>query len=99
MQISGDRYSYYNISSTEACLGRLKNHSLLIFLIDRFEYMEKYGSALVSCNSTDQLIWKDQICDGKEDCMNGEDEKDCRSCKKASFHLQALLSGSWGGQL
>ena len=43
--------------------------------------MKNYGHGLVSCNSTDQLIWKDQICDGKQDCMNNEDEKGCNACK------------------
>ncbi|XP_066916413.1 uncharacterized protein [Clytia hemisphaerica] len=24
------------------------------------------------------MIWKDQICDGKQDCLNNEDEENCR---------------------
>ena len=43
--------------------------------------MKNFGDALISCNSTDQLIWKDQICDGKQDCMNNEDEEGCSGCE------------------
>lgn len=53
-------------------------------LSDRQLYMNMFGSSLVSCNSTDQMIWKDQICDGKQDCLNNDDEKDCENCKRYS---------------
>ncbi|XP_066930828.1 uncharacterized protein [Clytia hemisphaerica] len=61
---------------------------------DRQLYMNMFGSSLVSCNSTDQMIWKDQICDGKQDCLNNDDEKDCENffCRYSFDHNQVLWS-------
>ena len=50
--------------------------------------MNTFGSSLVSCNSTDQLIWKDQICDGYRDCLNNDDEKECKTRKKNFFKAE-----------
>ena len=26
-------------------------------------------------------VWNDQICDGRNDCIDGEDEKQCNTCE------------------
>ncbi|XP_066910262.1 uncharacterized protein [Clytia hemisphaerica] len=74
----GERPSYTLIDKTWCgSLPELRKSDCDSMCPDRFDYMKEYGSALVSCNSTDQLIWKDQLCDGKQNCINGEDEQDC----------------------
>ncbi|XP_066920875.1 uncharacterized protein [Clytia hemisphaerica] len=42
------------------------------------EFVAKFGHLVIMCNATGQYIWKDQICDGKEDCVNSEDETNCK---------------------
>ena len=38
-------------------------------------------------------VWNDQICDGRNDCIDGEDEKQCNTCKilLLEYHEEAHL--------
>uniref|UniRef100_A0A7M5WI02 G-protein coupled receptors family 2 profile 2 domain-containing protein n=2 Tax=Clytia hemisphaerica TaxID=252671 RepID=A0A7M5WI02_9CNID len=44
---------------------------------DKEKILAKYEKYLVSCNSSNQYVWIDQICDSYKDCINGEDERNC----------------------
>ena len=45
------------------------------------DFLAKFGDLVIKCNATDQYIWKDQICDGKQDCLDSEDETNCNNSK------------------
>ena len=48
----------------------------------------------VSCNSTTHCIAPNWVCNGYEDCSNGEDELDCPSPEERRCKGQLLDGGS-----
>ena len=52
--------------------------------IDKDEFVSKFGNIMVICNASNVYIWDDQICDGRKDCVDGEDEHKCNTCKLVS---------------
>ena len=43
-------------------------------------FLTEFGNITVQCNATQGIIWNDQVCDGVDDCEDGQDEDGCTRC-------------------
>ena len=54
--------------------------SVLNLHLDKLQFLSNYGNVIEECK-TREIIWKDSICNGRNDCSDGSDEFNCTKCK------------------
>ena len=54
-------------------------------------FIENYKTILEECQDKKKYIWKDQICDGKNDCLDASDERNCSKCTAFFLFLTELF--------
>ena len=50
-------------------------------LVDKNEFFRKYGSIFTMCKNYTEAVYREKICDGRNDCVDKTDEEDCTACK------------------
>jgi len=52
-----------------------------ICIIEKLEFLDRYDGFLYKCEDDIRYVWKDQVCDGRVDCLDESDEGNCKSCE------------------
>ena len=57
-----------------------------LLLLDKSEFFKKYGSKVTMCKKNPEAVYREKICDGRNDCVDKTDEEGCTSCKYKGYN-------------
>ncbi len=58
--------------------------------VDKKQFFEKYGSNLLLCGRIEEVIRREEICDGYSDCRDRTDEENCTQSEQRSIYINLM---------